>query len=189
MAKPMRSFTLLTGLALSSLATTRAWAPAVTRLSCTSGVLPMRSVTLLAIFMDESSRGDESRGLQCRCGTEKADSGPLASDPDEGSGGVEPALEMPFEGLGCKTAEIGGAARGPGFAGESGDGGLKDATGERQRFARKECGCRLVCDAGRPGHRTAAGTMQASAPKGSPQTVQWVREGIQPRRRVIQREK
>ena len=40
MATPIRSFTDQSGLKLSSLATTVAWHPAVTRLTRTSGVLP-----------------------------------------------------------------------------------------------------------------------------------------------------
>src|SRR5262245_26052406 len=49
-ARPMRSFTLLAGFCASSFATTRAFAPAVTLLSCTSGVFPISRVTSLAIF-------------------------------------------------------------------------------------------------------------------------------------------
>ena len=51
MLTPMRSFTLLQGFMLSSLATTVAPAPAVTLFRRTSGVWPMSSVTSLAIFM------------------------------------------------------------------------------------------------------------------------------------------
>ena len=51
MLTPMRSFTLLHGFWLSSLATTVAFAPAVTLLSRTSGVCPISSVTSLAIFI------------------------------------------------------------------------------------------------------------------------------------------
>ena len=46
---------------------------------------------------------------------------------------MEPALDVAFEGLGCKQAEVGGAACGPWLAGQSGDGRLKDATGQQQR--------------------------------------------------------
>ena len=45
MAAPMRSLTLLAGLADSSLASTVACTPSVTELRRTSGVLPMVSVT------------------------------------------------------------------------------------------------------------------------------------------------
>ncbi len=48
-ATPMRSFTLLAGLKNSSLATTCAVAPSVTRRSRTSGVFPISSVTSAAI--------------------------------------------------------------------------------------------------------------------------------------------
>src|ERR1700683_33525 len=51
MLTPMRSFTLAHGFWLSSFATTSATHPAVTLLSRTSGVLPINSVTSLAIFM------------------------------------------------------------------------------------------------------------------------------------------
>ncbi len=54
--KPMRSFTLWAGLKNSSLATTSAPSPSVTRFRRTSGVLPIRSVTLLAIFMINTPR-------------------------------------------------------------------------------------------------------------------------------------
>src|ERR1035441_7510987 len=57
MARPMRSLTLAAELSLSRLRTTRAVQPAVTWLSWTSGVLPMRSVMLAAMFMDGLSRG------------------------------------------------------------------------------------------------------------------------------------
>jgi hypothetical protein len=49
--KPMRSFTLWAGFWNSSLATTSAVQPCVRRLMRTSGVFPIRSVTLLAICM------------------------------------------------------------------------------------------------------------------------------------------
>ena len=47
-ATPMRSFTLEAGLNISSLATTSATQPSVTRFSLTSGVPPTSSVTSLA---------------------------------------------------------------------------------------------------------------------------------------------
>jgi hypothetical protein len=50
-AAPMRSFTLFAGFCASSFATTRAFTPAVTLLSWTSGVFPISFVTSLAIFM------------------------------------------------------------------------------------------------------------------------------------------
>src|SRR5271166_236198 len=56
MLTPMRSFTLLHGFMLSSLATTSARAPAVTLLRRTSGVRPISSVTSLAIFILSSNR-------------------------------------------------------------------------------------------------------------------------------------
>src|ERR1035438_8888971 len=68
-AKPMRSFTLLTGFWLSSLATTVAGSPAAMRLSRTSGVRPMSSVTSAAmramIFSFFRAKGPYPR-LQCR---------------------------------------------------------------------------------------------------------------------------
>ena len=51
MLTPMRSFTLLQGLKLSSLAATVARAPLVTLFRRTSGVCPINSVTSLAIFI------------------------------------------------------------------------------------------------------------------------------------------
>src|SRR6516164_4540921 len=51
MLTPMRSLTLAQGLKLSSLASTVAFAPAVTLFSRTSGVWPISSVTSLAIFI------------------------------------------------------------------------------------------------------------------------------------------
>jgi hypothetical protein len=50
-AEPIRSFTELQGLKNSSLPTTVAAHPSVTRLSFTSGVLPMSSLISAAIFM------------------------------------------------------------------------------------------------------------------------------------------
>ncbi len=55
MASPMRSLTLLAGFALSSLATICGRTPDAIRFSRTSGVLPMSSATLLAIFMGAAS--------------------------------------------------------------------------------------------------------------------------------------
>src|SRR5450755_89688 len=52
MLTPIRSFTLAHGLKLSSLATIKAATPLVTRFRRTSGVLPISSVTSLAIFMN-----------------------------------------------------------------------------------------------------------------------------------------
>src|SRR5215469_10705965 len=51
MLTPIRSLTLAQGLKLSSFATTVAPTPSVTLFRRTSGVLPMRSVMSLAIFM------------------------------------------------------------------------------------------------------------------------------------------
>jgi hypothetical protein len=53
----MRSFTLAQGFWLSSFATTSAAHPSVTLLSRTSGVLPINSVTSLAIFIVGFSPG------------------------------------------------------------------------------------------------------------------------------------
>jgi hypothetical protein len=50
-ATPMRSLTLFPGLKNSSLATTSATAPSVTRFSRTSGVLPINSVTFSAMLI------------------------------------------------------------------------------------------------------------------------------------------
>src|SRR5271167_3336333 len=55
MLTPMRSFTLAQGFWLSSFATTSAAQPSVTLLRRTSGVLPINSVTSLAIFIITSS--------------------------------------------------------------------------------------------------------------------------------------
>src|SRR5262245_12621594 len=51
-ARPIRSFTLFAGFALSSLATMRGRTPAGMRLSCTRGVRPTSSVALRAILTD-----------------------------------------------------------------------------------------------------------------------------------------
>ena len=51
MATPMRSFTLFAGLKNSSLATTSAAAPSVTRFSRTSGVFPISCVTSSAMLI------------------------------------------------------------------------------------------------------------------------------------------
>src|SRR5689334_609865 len=51
MEKPIRSLTEWAGLKNSSLATTSAFAPSVTRFKRTSGVLPISSVTSFAIVM------------------------------------------------------------------------------------------------------------------------------------------
>src|SRR6202142_3984011 len=51
MLTPMRSFTLPSGFWLSSLPTTSAAQPAVTRFKRKRGVYPINSVTLLAIFI------------------------------------------------------------------------------------------------------------------------------------------
>src|ERR1017187_4122147 len=58
MLTPMRSFTLLHGFWLSSLATTVAFAPAVTLLRRTRGVFPISSVTSFAIFIAISGKFD-----------------------------------------------------------------------------------------------------------------------------------
>src|SRR5271157_3954888 len=51
MLTPIRSFTLLHGFWLSILATTMAFAPAITLLRRTKGVCPISSVTSFAIFI------------------------------------------------------------------------------------------------------------------------------------------
>src|SRR5271157_1865214 len=51
MLTPIRSFTLLHGFWLSNLATTVAFAPAITLLRRTKGVFPISSVTSFAIFI------------------------------------------------------------------------------------------------------------------------------------------
>src|ERR1700687_4304531 len=56
MLTPMRSFTLLHGFWLSSLATTLALAPAVTLLRRHRGVFPISSVTSFAIFIASSEK-------------------------------------------------------------------------------------------------------------------------------------
>src|ERR1700677_3413998 len=60
MLTPMRSFTLLHGFMLSSLATTVARAPSVTLFSLTRGVWPITSVTSFAIFIEISSSDADS---------------------------------------------------------------------------------------------------------------------------------
>ena len=68
MARPMRSFTLLAGLRLSSLTTTVAGAPSVTRFSWTRGVLPIRSVIFFAMFIVSPLTHNPARRRCCAAG-------------------------------------------------------------------------------------------------------------------------